>query len=218
MQLVSLCLLRINMSNRFEVIPLAGIPIFVKDLSRTLTSDERNFLENLDEVKLPYGNYISKSKTILEETAFNNLKSDLQKELEIYTKEVLKIKQDFYITDSWATRNPKDSSHHSHMHPNSIFSGVYYIDVPDGDLEFHHYSRLMSKDFNFEYDITEWNIFNSFNWAIKPNQGTIVIFPSWLRHRAKENLSNENRRIIGFNSFVKGNFGTEDAINRVTIK
>lgn len=206
------------MNEKFEVIPLAGIPIFVRDMPRTLSDDERIFLENLEEVKLPYGNYISKNKSILEEEKFNNLKLDLEKELLRYTRDVLKIKQDFYITDSWSTRNPKNSSHHSHMHPNSIFSGVYYVDVPDGDLEFHYYPRPMSKDFNFEYDILEWNIFNSFSWSVKPNKGTIIIFPSWLRHRAKENFSSENRRIIGFNSFVKGAFGTEDAINRVQIK
>jgi uncharacterized protein (TIGR02466 family) len=206
------------MNNSFEIIPLAGIPIFVKNIGQQLTSEEYNFLYNLEESMLSHGNYISNNKNILHERELLNLKNVLSEELKVYTYEVLKIKQEFYITDSWSARNPKNSSHHSHMHPNSIFSGVYYVDVPDGDLEFHYYTRPMSKDFNFEYDIIEWNIFNAFSWAVRPSAGTLIIFPSWLRHRAKKNTASTDRKIIGFNTFVQGSFGTADAINRVEIK
>ena len=43
-------------------------------------------------------------------------------------KEVLKwTNLDFYITQSWVNVATKGENHHSHRHPNSMLSGVYYI-------------------------------------------------------------------------------------------
>jgi ectoine hydroxylase-related dioxygenase (phytanoyl-CoA dioxygenase family) len=48
------------------------------------------------------------------------------------------------------------------------------------------------------------------SYALKLNEGTIVLFPSHLNHSVEENLSNQNRYSIAFNFFVKGKFGKEE--------
>ena len=45
------------------------------------------------------------------------------------------LKEDYksYITESWLNINPPRSYNTKHLHPRSLFSGVYYISVPEGD-------------------------------------------------------------------------------------
>jgi hypothetical protein len=45
---------------------------------------------------------------------------------------------EFYITNSWYNKSKPHESHHSHMHPNSIFSAVLYVDGPDCPTFFYN--------------------------------------------------------------------------------
>ena len=53
----------------------------------------------------------------------------------------------------------------------------------------------------------EFNQFNSEKWWMPVKSGTMIIFPSHLEHGVDQNLFYDNRIVIGFNTFVKGNFG-----------
>ena len=99
--------------------------------------------------------------------------------------------------------------HHSHRHPNSMLSGVFYLEA-DGNspLEISHRSRIF-EDFRFSFKHTEMNMFNSPSWKGLVVTGSLIIFPSWLVHEAHPNTSNIDRRVLGFNSFVEGKFGPQ---------
>jgi uncharacterized protein (TIGR02466 family) len=200
------------------LIPLASIPLLIVEDFRQLTPIEYNTLINLEE-KLSGGggnNYVSINRQILEMQEFKDLKSSFQEALAHYVYDILKIKNQFAITDSWSTRNPKNTFHAEHSHGNSIFSGVFYVDVTSGDLELL-FEPAFSKNFQFEYTIDEYNLLNSKSWllGLKPNM--LVIFPSWVSHRVSNNESSADRRIIGFNSFTFGNFGSDITVDNLTI-
>jgi uncharacterized protein (TIGR02466 family) len=133
-----------------------------------------------------------------------------------YANNILKLDADFYITDTWSTRNPKGTSHTAHQHGNSIFSGVYYVDVESGDLELF-FDTQYNKSFKFKYDIKEWNTLNSSSWQLGLKPGLLVIFPSWVSHGVTKNLHDKDRRIIGWNCFVRGKFGSDKLIDNITI-
>jgi uncharacterized protein (TIGR02466 family) len=130
---------------------------------------------------------------------------------------LMKLNAEFYITDSWSTRNPKGSQHILHNHEHSIFSGVYYIDASSGSLEFE-VTPQYNKDFKLNYNITEWNTWNSRSWKVETKPGMLVIFPSWVWHSVTPNLNEKDRRIIGWNCFVRGKFGSDALIDNVTIR
>jgi len=200
------------------LIPLASIPLFIVEDFKKLSETEYNTLVNLEE-KLSGGggeNYISLNRQLLELDKFKDLKVSLQAALNHYVHDILKIENQFFITDSWSTRNPQNTSHAEHSHGNSIFSGVLYVDVADGDLELL-FEPLFSKNFQFEYSIKEYNLLNSNSWSLGLKSGMLVIFPSWVSHRVSPNLNTADRRIIGFNSFTSGKFGSDVTIDNLSI-
>lgn len=200
------------------LIPLASIPLFIVEDFTKLSETEYINLVNLEE-KLSGGggeNYISVNRQILELDEFKDLKVSLQTALDHYVHDILKIENQFFITDSWSTRNPQNTFHAEHSHGNSIFSGVLYVDVADGDLELL-FDPAFSKNFQFEYSIKEYNLLNSNSWTLGLRSGMLVIFPSWVSHRVSPNLNTADRRIIGFNSFTSGKFGSDVTIDNLNI-
>jgi len=196
-----------------NLIALAPIPVYVVSL-RKFTETELNKLESLEEDPIVTGgnNFISKSKNVLDLPELSDIKQLCVYHLNKYTESVLGIKQKFTITDSWATRNPKMSSHTAHSHPNSVFSGVYYVNCESGAFVLD-FEPQFSKNFKFEYDISEHNFWNSRNWSITPSPGDLILFPSWVVHYAETNFNENDRRLLAFNTFPFAKFGSD---NRVT--
>jgi uncharacterized protein (TIGR02466 family) len=113
------------------------------------------------------------------------------------------------ITNSWFTRNPTGASHYAHNHPNSIFSGVYYLDAEASDVTFE-FECTISKNFKFIYDCSVLNEYNSNNLTLSPRTGDVLIFPSWIWHKVSPNTGSTDRLVLGFNSFVTGELGRVD--------
>ena len=155
---------------------------------------------------------LSKNVNLFKLKYFSRIKKECEKQLKCYTKEVLCIKQDFYITNSWITKKSLKSgykTHHKHSHPNSIFSGVFYLDVEDGNDQklFFRGKPGFLDTFNFDYDYSDFNMFNSRTYWLPVNVGTCIIFPSQVFHWVDEIKTGGERIVMGFNCFVKGKFG-----------
>lgn len=194
---------------------LASIPLWEVSDVRLLTDSEKSFINALPEED-NHSNYLSKNKQILNFPELADFKTLMQSYVDYYTKTILKITNNFVITDSWSTRTPPNCFHHEHRHPNSIFSGVYYSEIAGGMIELA-VPRQFSKDFNFGYDYSGFDSVNASHWAIPTTPGTLIIFPSWINHMVKPNESNSDRRVIAFNTFVTGKLGNDQRLDNVTI-
>lgn len=150
--------------------------------------------------------FLSQEKYVLNHPILTNIKILCEKHLEEYNKNILCLKQKLYITNSWVSIKKPGQKHHMHKHPNSIISGVYYVNVADDYIDFNGDPGFL-KDYNFSYGYTNWNLYNSSRWKLPVTTGSIVIFPSCTVHGVSENKSDEDRIIIGFNTFVSGEFG-----------
>lgn len=113
------------------------------------------------------------------------------------------LKKEFpsYIEGSWININPPKSFNIKHLHPRSLFSGVYYAKVPEGDcgsIIFHRDSLVLS--FIPDYIVDEWNDLTSGTATYKIKTGTLLIFPSWFEHSVSPNFTDEDRISIAFNT------------------
>ena len=123
---------------------------------------------------------------------------------EIYEEEHL----DRYakIGNMWANVNPPGSMNHPHIHPNALFSGVYYVrSIPKcGRLKIYdprpgvQHSMPIRKPGNPGKDM--WR-----EAYIDPIPGRIIMFPSWLWHSVEENTSTDIRISVSFN-FIQNGF------------
>ena len=199
-----------------NIVPLFSTPILhIKDSGFRCSDRELRSIDNLSYFPTDLGScLLTKNVNLFKLNYFSRIKKECEKHLKCYTKEILCIKQDFYITNSWITKKSLKSGykkHHRHNHPNTIFSGVLYLDVEDGNDQklFFTGKPGFLDTFNFDYDYSDFNMFNSQNYWIPVNVGTCIIFPAHVTHWVEEIKTEGERIVMGFNCFVKGKLGDE---------
>jgi uncharacterized protein (TIGR02466 family) len=117
---------------------------------------------------------------------------------EIYQKENLNRKP--VCGNMWANVNYPKCYNRPHLHPNSLFSGVYYVTAPKNS------GNLMLYDPRPGVQMTMPNrkkgkVSPEF-WRevhYEPKAGRCIMFPSWLWHEVKPNESNDTRISVSFN-------------------
>ena len=125
----------------------------------------------------------------------------------------LRYKEDTALTIDamWAIINGPGSFNKAHIHPGSIWSGVYYVQAPDGagDIEFtdprtEHLMRQPSFVPGQTRPMECWT-----KVRFTPKAGKMIVFPSWLYHAVEPNLTqaeglDAERIIISFNLSQSG--------------
>ncbi len=108
------------------------------------------------------------------------------------------FKQKIKITSMWSIVNTKEAFNGRHIHGNNHISAAYYVKAPEkcGNIVF--YDPRSAPAFNHPI-IKKPNKLNSDSHSIKPKEGLLVLFPSYLHHSVEVNQSNDERIVISFN-------------------
>jgi uncharacterized protein (TIGR02466 family) len=162
------------------------------------------------------GNSYSKNQQILNLKEFDNLKNLIIKEVHKHFDEIIKASTDIkpYITTSWINFSTKGQQHHPHQHPNSIISGVFYLNVVKDDC------IMFTKPSSNQIVIkpTEYNLFNSDSWSVPVENGDLLLFPSNLFHSVPPVTHNNTRISLAFNVFITGKLGEESESTYLELK
>lgn len=102
------------------------------------------------------------------------------------------------ITGMWSVINSKNSYNLRHFHPNCNLSAAYYVKAKEkcGNIKF--FDPVDQKAMQSPAK-REPNNLSSDVASFTPNEGDLLIFPSYLHHSVEENLSEEDRIVISFN-------------------
>ena len=110
------------------------------------------------------------------------------------------------VTSMWSIINPPGNGNRAHCHPNSLWSGVYYVQAPEncGNIEFTdpRTALVMNQP---KYETKKKRPRDCWTKAnYKPLPGRMFIFPAWLYHSVASNVSKETGRagdriIVSFN-------------------
>jgi len=203
-----------------KIYNLFSTPVFSSKIE--ILDNESFFIENLkfEKTEINNGN-ISVNKYVLNFKKLQKLKIKILNEINVFTRNYLKVKKNinFYITNSWVMEHELNNYAQTHLHSNSIISGVLYIKTPDqsGNICFNS-NRINSSFFgstiNLEYD--DYNILNCDKWTINVEKGLLLLFPSNALHSTEKCVSNEKRYCLAFNVFIKGKLGTKE--DRIILK
>ena len=102
------------------------------------------------------------------------------------------------VTGCWININSPGATHGIHSHPNNFLSGVYYLKVAPG-ADTVNFSDPRHQTSILRPPITELTADNADQIVINVNDGTLLLFPSWLAHSVDANQSNEGRISLSFN-------------------
>ena len=104
----------------------------------------------------------------------------------------------FVMTGLWANMNAPGAIHKMHNHPNNLLSGVYYVQTGEGADTINFHDPRPQRDV-IKPPVTELTADNTDQVVVTVNDGTLLVFPSWLSHSVDTNRSNQTRISISFN-------------------
>ena len=109
------------------------------------------------------------------------------------------------LGNMWANINYQGGYNKPHIHPNALFSGVYYVKTPinSGQLVCTDprpgIQTCMPTRKRVEMPKHLWRDIH-----IQPQENRTIIFPAWLWHSVQPNESNEKRISVSFNFIQRG--------------
>tara|TARA_R100001244_G_C5119800_1_gene123233 strand:- start:32 stop:646 length:615 start_codon:yes stop_codon:yes gene_type:complete len=192
-------------------------PVYMSKLGRELTKKELSFV---NKSKLDCydneGNTTSNDNYILNHKSFSSLKKELDVRVKDYFSKVISTTDNVtpFITQSWLNYTETNKYHHKHEHPNSLVSGVFYINC--------HEELDKIKFFKDGYkiiqpEIKDWNLYNSETWWFTVKTGDIILFPSSLTHMVETKEGDNTRTSIAFNVFIKGTIGNNKNLTELIL-
>jgi len=197
---------------------LFATPIYKTNIDRAFTKQELEFVNKQKKhcVKNK-GNFNTKNNYILNNKEFKNIKFFLDTCCNDYLHKVIcpKNNVNLYITQSCLNYTEKNQYHHKHNHPNSIISGVFYLnaDNKNDTITFTNPNHVMQ----IKPDIKEHNIWNSETWWYPLETGQLILFPSTTKHQVDIKKGNNTRVSLAFNTFYKGTLGTSAGLTELNI-
>jgi uncharacterized protein (TIGR02466 family) len=87
-----------------------------------------------------------------------------------------------------------------HDHPGWVWSGCYYISVPEGDNDLGGSIEFFDTRTNVRTLTVDGASCFASKFIMKPRTGMLLMFPSYLRHWVYPNASDEARVTVAFNA------------------
>ena len=200
-----------------EVGNIFPTPVYTSKLEKKLTASELKFIDkNKKNTYKNEGNLTSNNNYILNEKPFKELKLQLELRVDDYFNKVICSSDDIkpYITQSWLNYTEETQHHHNHAHPNSLVSGVLYL---NSDPEFDKIIFIKNVYHGIKPLTKEYNLWNSDSWYVPVKTGDILMFPSSLTHMVESKKGSNTRVSLAFNVFIKGEIGEGKQLNRLIL-
>ena len=150
---------------------------------------------------LGYTSYASLNDLPSRIPAFAELEKRLVKSANAFAKDIgFELGSHKLAMDSfWVNVLDPGAGHSGHIHPNSVLSGTFYLDLPEGASAIRFEDpRLpfMMNSPSLRSDVPEEE--KRFIY-IAPQVGHALFWESWLRHEVPVNFADEPRLSISFN-------------------
>ena len=188
---------------------LFSCPIGVYKLGRTLTQKEMGYLKSIT-MEVNEGNAVSEEGDILDNDKMIKLTKFIENSIDEYCKETYDFdtnKVELCITQSWTNKTKSGEYHHMHSHPNSIISGVFYFEGNKDDIiKFYNPDNWLGSQY-WAVEEKSHTFWNSTSWWYPADVGTLLLFPSSLKHSVPELEGKKDRYSLSFNTFFKGTLG-----------
>lgn len=105
--------------------------------------------------------------------------------------------QDPYVLQLWANEVPPGGFTPTHNHNPVAIGGVLYVDADPkmGNLHLENPNHLVEGRMPFNWQKKPY----LHSEAMQVHDGKIIMFPGYLMHHVRSNMSGSNRIVIGFN-------------------
>lgn len=202
------------------VYSLFPIPLYSNTYNGDLT-EIINYFNNckMNQSNGPYG-MISKNTYVIDNPICKPLSDWILECFKDFATNVMRYKyKDIKFAQSWLTYKQPGQFHKAHVHPNTLFAGVFYYDFQPDDsaicfskevkgIHRSYFEPSLLDDYQ-EYPYSQEEIYYT------PKNNELIIFPSWLTHGVPPNRTNRVRKALGVNALTSGTLGDEETISQI---
>lgn len=194
--------------------------ILIKDMSNELDFDLINREFDTLTYKDNIANKVSIDMNLFDRSGFNDIKKVILEDCKQYLNHTANLSHfydDLVITNSWGNITDPGDSHHDHVHPFSIVSGVIYLEDNPSNLNLYVESFIPEIPYfitkNKSY-VSLYSLLNDMKADPKEHNNLknhMILFLSNSSHFV-EPISNDSmpRKSIAFNTFWKGLVGVKE--------
>jgi len=166
--------------------------------------------------------YFSDNSYVLDLKEIAPLKTFISSKLTLFLNKVLSVQGEAHITQSWVNLNAPGQITNIHPHPNSIVSGVVYLETnfENGDIMFHRHAENNGCSWyslvpRYYADVV-MNPFQHATCSFKVRTGDLLMFPSYLLHSVPRNTTTVDRWSLAFNAISTNKLGTIDTLTELS--
>ena len=147
-----------------------------------------------------YTSYASLNDLPRRDPAFADLAKFLQRHVAAFAQEcAFDLTRKPKLDSLWVNLLKSGGHHSGHIHPHSIISGTFYVEVPprSGTIRFEdpRLPLMMAAPPRREDSLEELKSFVS----VEPRPGLLLMWESWLRHEVMPGTGKGDRLSISFN-------------------
>jgi len=177
---------------------------YTKELEWINNQECRKENKGGDAGNVQHFNRQSEDTFVLDRPELANIRAFIEAKLHEFVTKIYASTDKLVITQSWLNKSGKGESHHEHVHPNSMVSGVWYPAIHEQMPPIQFRSR-QQRDVSLQTE--QYNTFNSATFMLPMKRGELILFPSNLTHSVPTNVGEEERISLSFNTWPKGNMG-----------
>ena len=177
---------------------------YTKELEWINNAECRKENQGGDAGNVQHYNRQSEDTFVLDRPELSNIRAFIEAKLHEFVTKIYASTDKLVITQSWLNKSKKGESHHEHVHPNSMVSGVWYPQIHEQMPPIQFRSRGQ-RDVALQTE--KYNTFNSATFMLPMKRGELILFPSNLTHSVPTNVGEEERISLSFNTWPKGNMG-----------
>ena len=139
------------------------------------------------------------SEDVRNRLQIKSLVKDINKYCKIYLTEVLSSKDKPNLNHMWFNINYYKDYNDTHCHPFNKIAGVFYVSCTKncGDIVFKNPTLMDS--FYKANEQSKFTEYNSSSWYMPAEENALYLFPAWLYHKVRPNLSKQPRISFSFN-------------------
>jgi uncharacterized protein (TIGR02466 family) len=147
-----------------------------------------------------YTSYASAHRLQSISPTFEDLRRKLQRHVTAFAAAAQwDLRRELAMTDCWVSIMPRHVVHGLHLHPLSVLSGTYYVEVPSGSPGLKFEDPRLDRFMAAPPRKVDARVENR-PWVTLPAAaGRLFLFESWLRHEVAPNPIKAERVSVSFN-------------------
>ena len=198
------------------IFPLFSTPLFVRHDLEWDNQKAVEYLESIEwqDIKMNNGKS-TVNHSLLDEPEMADVRQLIEDNLKVYLFDFLDIAEHHTLrhSASWAMLHERGDFAQQHMHKNSQFSGVLYVQTPENSGDWVMFDAPDTQPTfasqTLSPDVANQNLYNSRCYRAPVTEKTICIFPSHLYHKTPASKTDEKRYCIAFDYFLSGRYGQQ---------